>query len=66
MSSMDDIKLILHNPTLGKFPQKDGGGSITFFYSRDQHLKATAVALAGEERNFEVGVKEIVVFDEKD
>ena len=56
---MDDIKLIIHEPTLGKFPQKDGGGTIKLNYSRDQHLKATAIALAGEEVCFEVTVREI-------
>ena len=56
---MDDIKLIIHEPTLGKFPQKDGGGTITLHYSKDQHLKATAIALAGEEVCFEITAKQI-------
>ena len=46
---MDDIKLLACNVQVGKFPQKDGGGSITYYYSGDQHLKAVAVALAKEQ-----------------
>ncbi len=46
---MDNIKLIVCDPVLGKFPQKDGGGSITFQYSSDQHLKATAIVLTQQE-----------------
>ena len=56
---MDEIKFIIHDPILGAFPNKDGGGSIKLNYSRDQHLKATALALAGEEVCFEVTVKQI-------
>ena len=46
---MDELKLLVHEPVLGKFPQKDGGGTITYHYSSDQHLKATAVVLADQQ-----------------
>jgi hypothetical protein len=58
---MDDIKLIAHEPVLGKYPQKDGGGTITFHYSADQHLKATAIVMAQdqEQHGVELTVRQV-------
>jgi len=41
----DTIRFIAQNPILGKFPQVDGGGKITFQFSNPEYLKLIRLGL---------------------
>ena len=52
----DTIRFIAQNPILGKFPQVDGGGKITFSFSENEYLKLFKIATI-QEKNLLVTIE---------
>ncbi len=52
----EQIKFLACNPTLGKFPQVDGGGTVILHFSENEYLKVFKLALV-QDKNLRVTIE---------
>ena len=52
----EQIKFLAYNPTLGKFPQVDGSGTVVLHFSENEYLKVFRLALV-QDKNLRVTIE---------
>jgi len=54
----EQIKFLACNPTLGKFPQVDGGGTVILHFSQDEYIKIIKLPLL-QDKQLRVTIDEV-------
>lgn len=52
----EDFRFLAHEPILGKYPQRDGGGTLTLHFPESEYIKIYRLALH-QDKNLKVTIE---------